>query len=491
MAQNRGLSKSRIIAHRQCPKRLWLKSYRPDLEEVDDESQARMASGTRAGEIAQSLFPKGILIDREDMEKALIDTQKALGQKPRRPIFEAGFRANGILVFIDLLLPSNKGYRLAEVKSSTGIKDYHYEDAAIQTWVVEEAGISISKVEIAHIDNTFVYQGDGEYKGLFTFAGITKDIRPLVSQVPKWAAEARKTLSGDEPNVSVGDHCHDPFDCPFIKYCAPQSDDAESGYPPETLSYGRKLAATLRMEGYNDLRDVPEDRLEKPKHKRQRRAALNSKPELDPEAGEMIRNLPFPRFYLDFETISLAMPIWRGTRPYQKIPFQWSCHSEMEDGTVTHRYFLTDGLNDPRKAFVDSMLTALGEHGPIFAYKASFEIGRIKELAEAFPQIAKPLLAIVNRIIDLLPIARAHYYHQDMHGSWSLKNVIPTIAPDLRYDEMDVGDGGAAESAFREILDPATAHDRKDFLRRALLEYCERDTLALVKMAHYFQKGDI
>ena len=64
-----GLSKSRLLLHRQCPKRLWLRVHRPELEEVDDGNQARFATGTYVGEVAQQLYPDGVLIDGDDLRQ--------------------------------------------------------------------------------------------------------------------------------------------------------------------------------------------------------------------------------------------------------------------------------------------------------------------------------------------------------------------------------------------------------------------------------------
>jgi hypothetical protein len=46
------------------------------------------------------------------------------------------------------------------------------------------------------------------------------------------------------------------------------------------------------------------------------------------------------RSFWDFETISFAVPIWKGTRPYQQLTFQFSVHRLSEDGELAHRDFL-------------------------------------------------------------------------------------------------------------------------------------------------------
>ena len=480
-----GLSKSRLLLHRQCPKRLWLKVHRPELEEIDDGNQARFATGTYVGELAQQLYPDGVLIDGDDLGQAVIDTQTILAGE-KRTIFEATLQADGLLIRADLMLPDDNGYRMVEVKSSTKVKDYHLTDAAIQSWVAQQANLSLTSVEIAHIDNSFVYLGGGDYQGLFHYAVVSEQIAGMTDEVPDWINAARETLSGDEPSIATGNQCSEPFACPFIGYCSPKTEDV-GGFPPEVLPYGKALAATLRAEGYIDLRDVPEERMEGWKHQRVWRASNSGQAELNPEAGRIIAALPYPRYYIDFETINPAVPVWAGTRPYMQVPFQWSCHIETAKGEMTHCAFLANGQSDPRQPFAISLIDAVGTNGPVFVYNAPFERSRMQELADYFSYLGPALEAIIDRIVDLLPIAREHYYHPDMRGSWSIKDVLPTIAPDLAYDKLEVANGGMAQDAFAEIMQPVTTPERRQQLRDALLLYCERDTVAMVRIAHYFE----
>ncbi|MGH8470339.1 MAG: DUF2779 domain-containing protein [Gammaproteobacteria bacterium] len=388
---------------------------------------------------------------------------------------------------VDLLLPDGEAYRLVEVKSSTAVKDYHLSDAAVQSWVTENAGVPISRTQIAHIDTSFVYSGYGDYRGLLAYADISPEVSALSPEIPAWTAAARATLSGEEPRIAPGAQCHEPFACPFFAHCAPR-EKGPTGYPPEDLPRARALATELRLEGYTDLRQIPAERLTRPLHRRIRQAALTGSAELNPAGGKLLSAQPYPRRYLDFETVNFAVPIWADTRPYAtQIPFQWSCHVEAAPGAVMHRAYLADGPDDPRRRLAETMLDAVGETGPIFVYNAAFERRIMRELAECFPDLAPRLRPAIGRILDLLPIARAHYYHPEMHGSWSLKAVLPTIAAELAYEDLEVADGGMAQAAFREMIHPDTSAERGSALRRALLTYCERDTVALVCLAHYFQ----
>jgi hypothetical protein len=188
-----------------------------------------------------------------------------------------------------------------------------------------------------------------------------------------------------------------------------------------------------------------------------------------------------------------------GTQPYRQIPFQWSCHIEFMPRSTSWHAFLSDGQRDPRRDFAESLLKVLDkksqpetdhdlahEAGPILVYNQGFENSRIKELAAAFPDLAPALHAVLDRVVDLLPITRAHYYHPAMRGSWSIKAVLPTIAPDLSYACLSVADGRRAQDAFLEIMQPNTLPERREQLRQALFDYCALDTWAMVRLTQFF-----
>jgi hypothetical protein len=247
----------------------------------------------------------------------------------------------------------------------------------------------------------------------------------------------------------------------------------------------------LIAEGYRDIRDIPQDRLTSENHLRVWRATLSGLAEFDRRAAAReLREFGYPRFFLDFETASFAVPIWVGTRPYQALPFQYSCHVQTQDGSTQWRGFIDLSGQPPMGHFLDSVLECLGTAGPIFAWNAGFESDRLRDMAKLYPAKAEAISKVVARIVDLLPIAREHYYHPKMMGSWSLKAVLPTIDTKLGYEDVgEVQDGNAASSAYLEAIAPGTSPTRKASLSESLTKYCRRDTEALVRIASYFESG--
>lgn len=480
------LTKSRIIAHRQCPKRLWLQINQPELQQLGETAQRNVQAGEQVTEIARALHADGVLLP-PSLSQALAQTQTWLGKRKPPSLFEAAFSYQDVCVRADVLTPTPAGWSMTEVKSASSLKAYYPEDAAVQAWVTENAGLPLAEIGIAYINTQFVYRGDGDFRGLFMHVDVTEQVRACQPQVVAWVDAANATLARRKaPAVAPGRQCSEPYVCEFHAHCNPPP--AET-YPVENLParHAGNLAAELRAEGYGDLRKVPAKRIPaKPILQRVHAVTRSGKAFLDPAAGQALAKLPYPRYYIDFETINPAVPIWAQSRPYQQIPFQWSCHKENAAGHLTHSAYLAQHEGDPRPRFIETLLAATGRRGPVFVYSQSFEETRLKELARDFPEHQDAIEALISRLVDLLPMARNHYYHRDQQGSWSIKAVLPTIAPELDYSALAVGNGGMAMEAFHEILAPETNATRRAQLREALLAYCERDTLAMVRIAQHF-----
>lgn len=488
MNQAPNLSKSKIMSHNQCAKKLWLQTYNPEAAELDEFAEARMLEGTRAGEIAQKLFPGGTLVPFGDIGHALKITQELLSDSSKI-IYEACLQADGVLIFIDILVPESDGYHLVEIKSSTKVKDYHFQDAAIQTWVARSTGLNIIKTSVGCIDNQFVYQGGGNYDGLFYLTDVSSEIAPLVNQVTTWTNAARETLKQDEPSIEMGSQCTKPFPCQFQSYCMALNPERPE-FPLKDIRLSKKKIEELESEGYSDLLNLPKAHVEDTLKREWHNAIVTGIPYISADAKANVSAIPYPRYYFDFETVGPGIPIWKGARPYVQYPFQWSCHIEHEKGPIYHCEFLANPTEDPRAscaASLQELFSNLGE-GSMVAYNASFEKNVLRELADTFPEYEDLFEKVCEQTYDLLPICRKHFYQRDMHGSWSIKAVLPAIAPELSYTDMDIGNGGLAQKAFQEMMSGEISPENVSKTRENLLKYCELDTWAMVKIAHYFEK---
>lgn len=475
-----GLSKSKITQYEQCPRRLWLAVHRPEAAELDEGAQARFATGHTVGDIACALHSEGIMIEAApDLAAAIDRTAQLVAARGPEPLFEATFQHDGVLVRVDILSPvGRQGWGMAEVKSSTGPKDYHLGDLATQVWVLEEAGVQLANAAIRHVDTAFVLEREGDYAGLFADAELLAEARALAVHRPRIVAEAREVLAGEEPVRDMGDHCSSPFACEFAAWCGRGAPPGPE-WPVTLLPYGggRKWAA----QGISNLLELDVSQLSG-KHAQIVAATRDDKPFHDPHgARAAMADWIHPRAFLDFETINPAVPRWIGTRPYQQVPFQFSLHLEGEDGTITHHEFLSADGTDPRRPCAEALIAAIPQAATIIAYNAAFEKRVLRDLARDLPDLAEPLLAMEARTVDLLPVAREHWYHRDQRGSWSIKAVLPTLTA-LDYNGLEVKDGGNAQQAWLEAADPACTPDRRWAIEEALKAYCARDTLAMVEV---------
>ncbi len=480
------LSKSKILLGRQCPKRLYLEVHQSELAEPDEGTEAAFATGHAVGEAACRQFPEGILIGhQDDLALALKETEAHLARKEPVTLFEATFQAEGVLVRCDVLQRNKAGkLSLIEIKSSTEPKPEYNLDVAVQAWVVERAGHKLDSIRLGYINRDFLYRGKGDYAGLFKYEDMRETVRGLFPGIPVIVLTLQHVLAGKTPDIAIGKQCFEPYECPFVHHCWPKAD-----YPVINLPRIGDKVYELLEEGFTDLREVPLERLGTDIQKRVQRVTCSGKSELKLGAKAALKDLAYPRYYLDFETVSFAVPIWEETHPYEALPFQFSCHVEQQDGTIAHKEFLHDDGTPPMRAFAEAVIAATGRHGPVLVY-SSYEKRILKALAERFPDLEKPLLAITERLVDLLPITKQNYYHPAMQGNWSIKSVLPTIAPELDYENLDeIRDGGAASTAYLELIAEGTVAERRQTLRDTLLKYCERDTLAMIEVARFLQHG--
>ncbi len=392
------------------------------------------------------------------------------------------------------MLPDDLGslprWHMIEVKSSTSVKNYHRDDVAVQSCIAAAAGIDLASVSLAHIDNSFVYPGGGDYRGLFLEEDLTEEALARREEAAAWIQEAQLIAEREEePAIDTGSHCTDPFECPFLAYC--NRGKAEVEYPLTSLPRFSTVArAQWESEGVADLRDVPDEVLND-LQLRVKTASVSGEVWFDQKgAAADLSDHGFPAWFLDFETVSFPVPVWAGTRPYEQLPFQYSLHRIDASGALSHEAFLDLSGEDPGEAFARALVDQCGDDGPVFAYNASFERGVMRKLAERFPGHATGLEGIIDRLVDLLPIARNRYYHPDQHGSWSIKAVLPCLVPDLSYAELEgVADGNMASTAFREAISELTTDERRREIEKELLAYCKLDTLAMVRMWEKF-RGD-
>lgn len=481
-----GLSKSRISAFEQCPRRLWQQVHARERSEIDASTQMNFAAGHAVGDLACAQVEHGIMVEAEpDLQAALVRTAELVAAADR-PIFEATFEHEGVLVRVDILVPEHSAagltWQIYEVKSSGSAKPYHIGDLATQYWVIANCGVAIASASIRHIDTSFVLDSPDDYTGIFSDASLLSDISGIAATRDAMVKEIRQMLAGEEPVCATGKHCSSPFSCEFSGHCS-SFEPAGPAWPiGELPNTGARLAEKWANDDIFEIADLPENAGLNPLHTRIKEAVRTGEVYLD-VAGvrKATADWAFPRIWLDFETIGFAIPRWVGTSPYSQVPFQFSAHVEQADGELDQIEALDLSGEDPREAIAEALAGLPGE-GAVIAWNAGFERRCLRLLAEAVPCHRDALLSLAERTVDLLPVAKNNYYDRDQRGSFSIKAVLPTLLPELDYGDLQVANGGDAQLAYIEATDPDCSEYRRGELAAGLIAYCERDTLAMVEI---------
>ena len=499
----KGLSNSRYTLFCQCPKTLWLRTYKPDEATVDAGVEARFESGNEVGDLAMGLFGPFVEVTakREDGGldlAAMVEKTKEEMERGTDVICEASFTFEKNYCAVDILRKTKNGWAIYEVKSSSFPEfdgqeaklEKYAPDIAYQKWVLEQCGINVTDTYLVCLNSDYVRQGELNLQQLF----VTIDMKELVDneylKVPARVSQALKLLaSEEEPDLDLSEHCMKPYGCAFLDYCKRQH-----GVPQDepTIFDLYRMNFSKKLEHYHAGRilfeDVREEALSD-KQQMQVECTLNKTEHIDVDGiREFLASLSYPLYFLDFETLQQPVPQYNGQRPYQQITFQYSLHIKRSaDAPYEHREFLApnDG-SDPRRHLAEQLCKDIPMNVCTLAYNKGFECGRIKELASLYPDLAVHLLNIRDHIQDLLtPFQSGYYYVPAMHGSFSIKSVLPALFPDepsLNYHNLDerCQNGGNAMTLFPAIqfMEPEEAKAS----REALLRYCELDTWAMVKV---------
>lgn len=475
------LSKTRFITGLQCHKLLWwtVREQAAEELEVDPALQAVFDQGSRVGAAAREHVPGGVLIDLPHGEyTARIAATREAIDAGARVIYEAAFSVDGVYVAVDILEKVRRGWRVIEVKSTLSVKEQHIPDLAVQVHVVRCAGLNVVSAELMHLNRECRYP---DLSNLFVREDCSGAVEALLPGIARQVRKQRRMLAGDLPIVDTGAHCAKPYACPFFDRCH----DALAEYHVSTLyRVSGKRVQELVEAGFETIDALPDSLELNAMHDRQRRAVLSGCTVVDAGLAAVLEEFAAPIAFLDFETVAPAIPAWKGCTPYSAVPVQFSCHVVDANGCARHYEWIADGPGDPRRALADALLEATRGVERVVAWNASFEARCIQGMAAAMPSKARALRALVDRLVDLLPVVRDHVYHPAFGGGFGLKVVLPALVEGLTHADLVISEGDVASAALARLLftPESMTEVERVALRNALLRYCERDTWGLVKL---------
>lgn len=489
------LSKSKYCSCVQCKKILWLKKYKSEYA-VQTARDSVLENGTRVGELAKGLFGKNEDVQyNKDLNVMIQKTQELLQNKPN-VITEASFNYSNNFCSVDILKNDIDGVEIYEVKSSTDIHNVYLDDASYQYFVLSNLGLNVKKVYIVYINNQYIRGKNLEIDKLFNIEDITDiakskqdEIRINIDMINKYMEEHDEN---NEPITDIGKKCSDPYDCEFWDYCTRELPK------PNVFDIAGGMRKDKKFEKYYEgkisFEDLQYEDLN-PKYLEQIDFELNNlEPKIDKDAiRDIMDSLKYPLYFIDYETYQLAVPEFEGTKPYQQLPFQYSLHIIKEKGAkLEHREFLAEvGDKDFIRHFAESMIKDMPKNGSVIIYNKSFEPARNNEISRMYPDLKDEMDRINRNMVDFLePFKQRKYYCKEMHGSASIKAVLPALYPndpELDYHNLPVvHNGGEASEAFLSLKDKSK--EEQEEIRHGLLVYCELDTYAMVKIWEKFKE---
>ena len=490
MNQSIYLSKSDFLKYQVCPSYLWLWKYKKEVVPVDEEEaiRQRLEQGNEVERYARGLFPNAVLVEtkgrqaKQETEVIVADGAKA--------IFQATvFTDSGLLAMADVITfdDATKSWILYEIKSTNSIKPEHISDVAFQRVAFEEAGYKIGRTGVIYLNKEYVRRSQIDPNDFMTQTDITEKVDKILPTIKQQIGDALDLVA--RTDAPKGCSCRlkaKSGHCPTFHYLNPDIPE----YSVFNISrIGGKNLGVLIDGDILEVHDVPEDMKLTIPQKNQVTVAKSKEPIINRQGvTELLSELEYPLYFLDYETVSTALPLFSGCTPFQQIPFQYSLHVlRQPGGELEHYDYLSkDGNNLPVPDLLASLSSHIGSTGSVIVWYKIFEKGRNTEMAKAYPEHAAFLESVNSRIFDLMEVfSKQHFVHHKFNGSSSIKAVLPVLVPEFSYKEMSIQNGMVAALRWHEAVTGAVNETEAHKIFDDLIKYCCLDTLAMVKIYEY------
>jgi len=444
-------------------------------EELTTGQRFRIEQGMEVHRRAREIFTGGILIDEKDIVSAAEKTHDLIEDQVNTVIYESMFVIDGFAARADILKRNGSGWQLYEVKSSVNDRAGFIDDMAYTAMVIKHSGLKISSVSLLLISKEYRLGMDNEH--LFVEIDHTIEVMEQVGCYEQLREAIEEiTRSPQKPDCNFRFECKN---CILFKECLGKDvNNHIFDLPRLSKSKFNKLLEI----GVICIEDVPNDFDLTERQSIVRDCVKKAAIQIGSGLSRELESISWPAYYLDFETLMTAIPLFPEVAPFTQIPTQYSIHKCSEPGKITgHLEYLGDPCKDSRREFAENLIINLEGEGSIICY-SSFEKTTITKLVKCFPDLSGDLISLVNRLKDLLSIIGKNFYHPEFHGSNSIKTTLPVIVPDMSYDELDIKDGDSAMATFAYLAAGIYEGQEAEEKKRMLLEYCKQDTLAMVKL---------
>lgn len=489
------ISKSDFLKYKECSSFFWFWKNDPSVlsKEKEDPFIDRLKSqGYEVELFARQLYPNAILVNGQPKMASEMTSQ--LINQGTQEIFQASFLAEGLFSSCDILLWNDLygGWDIVEVKSSTDKEKKakeHILDAAFQRVVLEKAELKVVNVYLLELNKNFYKDGEIDPNQVFNTTEITTQCIELESQILADIQTAKDLLLSENPLDCSCKYKGRARHCRAFDYLYPNV-PAYSVYDLRAIGSSKKVLRSLIDGKHLRIDQIPDDMKLGEKHSLQKFVAQTKEVVFEKEnIHSQLENLQYPLYFLDYETLACGIPKFDETYPYQQTVFQYSLHIVHETGDIEHKEYIHKDMSTPVHILAQMLREDIGDEGNVIVWNKGFEGKCNQDLAEANPDLRIFLMGLNDRIYDLMDIFRKmEYLHDDFKGSYSIKNVLPVMCPELSYDGLAVSNGAEAVVEYEQLVFGDVPEEMKVEKFDELLEYCELDTWAMVRIFQELQK---
>lgn len=218
------LSKSSFIRGLQCHKSLYLNKYHQEVKDpLSAEQQQKFNRGHNVGDLAQELFPGGVMAKDDKMFQVnrVIAKTKELIDNGVNIIYEAGFEYDAAIVLMDILVKDQGLWKAYEVKSSMEIKEVFRVDAAFQYYIITQSGLPLSDIQIIFPKRMYNPRKPEPAADFFQMESVLPYALSKQDFIKKEVISQKMVLSMRRlPSIKMGAQCENPYPCDFRGFCS-------------------------------------------------------------------------------------------------------------------------------------------------------------------------------------------------------------------------------------------------------------------------------
>jgi len=492
------ISKTRYLEYLTCPKDAWFRLHMPELPELELDFMGKMnvEEGNKVELVAQQLK---IFSGFIEVEKGGTKQSGELVHLETHVIYQPTFIADGFIIRCDFLVYNNKSskYDLYEVKATNSLKDNerphdHISDITFQTIVLEKAGVEVGNKFIVHLNSEYIRGDELDIEQLFITEEVTEQVTEKKDVVAEKMEQAKQYLNQDtEPKAGCK--------CNFYgrsRHCATfhKSHPEVPDYSVHDLSRigmtPKKIEQWVNNEIYN-IHEVDNVEDLTPVQKNQIRVHKTGEEEINiEEIAKILNNYSYPLYFFDYETFAPAIPIYKGYKPYQRIPIQFSLHIlSKKGGELTHLEYLQQENADPSPEVAKKLVEYIAPQGTVLAWNDKFENAVTREIGERLPEYAPAMNRICAQMQDLMDIfSKQHYVHKDFKGKSAIEKIMNVLLPEMTYDNLLYTGAEVGYAWWEHIVNEGPEPTDRARKLKHLFDYCEQDTFVMVEIYRILEK---